>query len=81
MAAQTRCLILFLEEDQIWGGIMAGGENEQFQFLQEISRRKKLIPCGCVCAYWGGKGKANQHMVIKFEDVTIRGTQMEKQIK
>ena len=43
-------------------GVMAiglGGGNGPFQFLQEISRQKKLIPCECVCAcaHWDGEGR------------------------
>lgn len=38
-------------------GVGAGRGNKQFQFLQEISRQKKLIPCECVCACWGGEGR------------------------
>ena len=57
MGPQARCLILFLDEDQM--GVIVGREreNEQFQFLQEISGQKKLIPCGCVCAHWSGEGR------------------------
>lgn len=43
MEAWVRCLILFHEETRSWGEV--GGENEQFQFLWEISRQKKLILC------------------------------------
>ena len=56
MGAQPRCLVL-CREDQM--GVVEGREreSEQFQFLQEISRQKKLIPCGCTGAHWGGESR------------------------
>lgn len=42
VGAQSRCLILFLEEDQ------KGRHGRGDQLLQEISREKKLILCECV---------------------------------
>lgn len=55
MGAPARCLILFLEEDQRreCGEGEAGRGSQQFQFLQEISRQKKLIPCECLCVHTG----------------------------
>lgn len=37
------------------GEAQEGGENEQLQFLQEISSQKELSPGEYVCAHWGGR--------------------------
>ena len=63
------------------GGDHGGGRKRAVPIPAGDKQAEEAYPMWVCMRILGWKGQANQHMVIKFEDVTIRGTQMEKQIK
>lgn len=82
MGTQARCLILFLDEDQM-GVIVGERERKRAVPIPAGDKRTEEAYPMWVCMHtleWGGQ--ANQHMVIKSKDVNNQeDSEMKKQMK